>query len=332
MRSFINRNYEVVSIVLIVLSLVPVYLTMILEYSSLFWILALLLLVSSVYILIRFKRKKSLDEKSIYALSTSDLFKNHLINNGLSNLPIHEFYDGININDIAKILFHSLGDVYSNEQIKDRINEAREYAYTKKYASPREDDEKLMILKGYDNWKSYFYSALSEIGVEDLNNKVVLNVGIGNANESVGIYNEVSNITGVDISSKALEYAKNVIPQLNTVVNSAENLKDISTQSIDLYVSFRTFQSSFFDRRASVHEAYRVLKSGGKLLISIPDMYVSSDGKVTHGLAENNSSRINDSLAKNIAKEIESLLKLFEFRYFRVLHNSPYEIYILGVK
>ena len=125
-------------------------------------------------------------------------------------------------------------------------------------------------MDGISEWHIYLRSFLSNIGVVDISNINVLDVGIGNSYASQILLKECANLIGVDISQRALNYAQDKLKSSTLKVGSAENLKDIESFSIDLYISLRTYQSTLFDIKESLHEAYRVLAKGGGIVISIP--------------------------------------------------------------
>jgi len=63
----------------------------------------------------------------------------------------------------------------------------------------------------------------------------------------------------------------------------AERLAAIADAKYDLYCALRTYESVFFDVRASMKEARRVLKPGGCIVISVSNGYLTSDGGIVRG-------------------------------------------------
>ena len=94
---------------------------------------------------------------------------------------------------------------------------------------------------------------------------------------------------------------------------SAEDLSNIKTSSVDLYLPFRTFQSTLVDRRAAVHEAYRVLRKGGVAIISIPILYLKENGEALQGLIPPDSYKPKIEYAKEIVKRIKEYMEIINF-------------------
>jgi len=163
-----------------------------------------------------------------------------------------------------------------------------------------------------------------------MNTLDVLDVGIGNGHACKKLYQSLPSFKAVEISSKALQYAHGTYPQMISYENPAEDLKDIPNSSIDLYLSFRVYQSTLFDRRISLHEAYRVLRNGGIIIISIPIMYLKTNGDVLPGLLPPYANIPNMRFANDTVNRIRGYMKLLNFENVGINNKSPYEIYIYG--
>ena len=110
-----------------------------------------------------------------------------------------------------------------------------------------------------------------------MNELKILNVGVGSGNEAFELFRNHTDVTFVDISKTGLSNVKKKIPLSETINTSADHLEMISDESFELYISLRTYNSSFFDIHASIREAYRVLKSGARLLISVANGFLNKD-------------------------------------------------------
>ena len=139
---------------------------------------------------------------------------------------------------------------------------------------------------------------------------------------------KLRSFTAADISTEALRLAKEKYPQMHELVCPAEDLRHIANNSMDLYISLRTFQSTLFDRRVALHEAYRVLRNGGVVLLSVPIMFLRRDGKVAPGLIPPGSSRPSMDYARQLVGRIRDYLSILNFRSVRVHDRSPFEVFL----
>ncbi len=287
-----------------------------------------------------FIEKTEMHTQSKYVLqSTPDIVidvlnKNNINTNGL------KIYAGFNINDLYKRAY-ILNPNLSVEKTNSIINTARETAFTKKYAAPKEDEKLLPDSKlkdlGLKEWDFYLNEFIKLNEVDNIENLTVLDVGIGNAFASHIFLKKCSNLFGVDISKRALDYAKDKLPNAHLCKGSAENLTMIKSFSIDLYISLRSYQSTLFDIKQSLHEAYRVLAQGGRIIISIPSMFLIKDVDnnivgYTKGLIAPYSKTPSMEYALEIANRIKFYLELLGFYEISIYKDSPYEIYIGGRK
>ena len=81
------------------------------------------------------------------------------------------------------------------------------------------------------------------------------------------MFSNCNNIIFVDIAKNGLQIIKAKIPQSIIHVSPAEKLSSIISDGYDLYVSLRTFNSSFFSTKDALKEAYRVIKNNGILFL-----------------------------------------------------------------
>lgn len=97
----------------------------------------------------------------------------------------------------------------------------------------------------------------------------ILNVGVGGGHEAIALFSNCTHVTFVDIVQSSLERIKEHIPLSKIIVSSAGSLFSIPDNSYDLYVSLRTYNSSFFDIKEAISEAHRVLKTDAVIIISV---------------------------------------------------------------
>ena len=117
-------------------------------------------------------------------------------------------------------------------------------------------------------WKNNFISTYNNLFNSSMDNKKILDIGVGSGNEATELFSKCKNITFVDIAPNGLEKIKKKIPDSQVVISRAENLSTLSDNSYELYVSLRTYNSSFFDVRQALEEASRVLKHNAVIIIS----------------------------------------------------------------
>ena len=341
MRNFIDKNGNIIMFVLTLFTLPPIWdivlstiklPTLLCNDWHIFFDIFVILLLLSIIIYIKMKNKKNkLDTDSPYLLSISHLIEDELSRNGFNISSININEDGITLNDIISVCEKVLYSNISKNKIINAVKAARAYAYTIKYAEPRNEDEKRVDIHGLQDWKVYFNKMLVSIGMSDLSGKIVLNVGIGNAVESKGLFSECD-LYGVDISQKALDYAAKIFPNLHQIIDEAENLSKISNNFCDVYISLRTYCSSFFDIRKSIIEAYRVLKNGGIFIISIPILFIKKNGKKINGLINYSKGSVETSIANSKLIEVKKYLSILRFNKIKIHRESPYEIYITAQK
>jgi len=274
--------------------------------------------------------------KSKYRLqSVPDIILNELQKRNINTDGI-KIVSGFNINDLKKRI-KILNSSLSDDEITLLVNSARETAFTTKYAAPKEDEKLEDVtnfnVEGISDWQIYLHHYLSTLGISEVSNIEVLDVGIGNAYASQIFLTKCASLTGIDISQSALTYAKDKLPNARLEIGSAENLENVKSFSIDLYVSFRTYQSTLFDVKESLHEAYRVLAIGGAIIISIPIMYLKKDdtGKIQNvlkGLIPQGASVPSFDYAMQVSERITVYMKILGFSCTEIYYDSPFEIYI----
>lgn len=267
--------------------------------------------------------------------STPDIILNELHKHNINTDGI-QILSGFNIHDLKKRV-KFLNSKISYENLCSLVESARETAFTVKYAAPKEDEKLENIanfkVDGILEWQNYLKEFLIKLGVSDFKNIEILDVGIGNAYASNEFHCNCNNLTGIDISKNALIYAKDKLPNANLLVGSAEELNKIPSHSIDLYISLRTYQSTLFDIKESLHEAYRVLAKGGVAVISIPIMYLKKDekGKIQKtlkGLMPQGSSKPSFEYAMQVSEKISNYMNVLGFNGVVIDTSSPFEIYI----
>lgn len=280
------------------------------------------------------KLHKKVDTDSKYAVfKISDIVKDELrkVELNIDSLSFKSNFTILDLKIYCKKIYYP---GFPPQKIDNYIDIARETAYTLKYANPKEDEKLTPIdkinLSNVLPWETYLINLMKVNDIIDYYNYRILDVGIGNGHTTENLYHNCKKLIGVDISRKALEYALEKFPHASLIHNQAEDLCDINNSSIDLFFAFRVFQSSLFDRRMALCEAYRVLTSGGLIILSIPIMFLKNDGKVLSGLIPPNQNEPSMEYALSVAETIKDLMDTLNFQNLSISKESPYELYIVG--
>ncbi|TDU80801.1 diaminohydroxyphosphoribosylaminopyrimidine deaminase [Prosthecobacter fusiformis] len=243
----------------------------------------------------------------------------------IDHIPTEDDYS---LRDLASYVY-GRGKFHSKtrKEILDFLVEARSSAFDQKYSSYTYDQDARKI---EERWKKEFPGILKRFKVYDFPKRRILNVGIGNGLEGVGLFEHCINFTGVDIAPESLTKAQTKFPRATFIKDSAESLDEISDQSQDIYVSLRTYQSAFFDIQESVRQAYRVLAPGGIFIASIANAYVEGNVFV-RGLLPHGSKNVDQDCAPNLANAIRHILTKHRFDDVGV-HSGKAEEYVFGRK
>ncbi len=277
-------------------------------------------------------KARSVEPKSKYRIqSIRDIVIDEAKKDGI-NLESLRFEEDFTITDLEIFCRKVYSVGRPDDEIRRIIRQARSTAFTTKYSEPKEDEKlvnpSIIRLQDVGNWESYFLELLSNLGVNDLNAVDILDVGIGNGHAYVNLLKNVNSFRGADISDKALALSRATFPQMVPIHNDAEDLNDVETSSVDLYVSLRTYPSTLFDRRMAIHEAYRVLRMSGIIVISVPIMFLKTDGHVLKGLMRPGSYEPEMQYAEEMVNRISGLLRTLNFKEIGTNTDSPFEIYV----
>jgi len=220
--------------------------------------------------------------------------------NGKQNIKSSPYYSAKRISNIVmeklqeKGIFISKEELQSNKQIEKLIqlivekykfniddasklvNLVMSEAFDEKYATYNYSDDARSLSV---DWKNNFLMIYNKLLLSSLENKDILDVGVGSGNEAIALFSDCSNITFVDIATNGLKKTKKQIPKSNIVVSRAEKLVTLINNSYDMYISLRTYNSSFFNVKQAISEAYRVLKKDGIIIISIANGFLCPENQ-----------------------------------------------------
>lgn len=207
----------------------------------------------------------------------------------------------------------------------ESVNSAIAEAFRKKYGlyDYKNDTRSLS-----PNWIEEFRLVYQNAGCKSINTCHIIDIGVGSGNEALSLFSNCQNITFVDVAFAGLDQIKQTLPSSSVFVSSASNLSFISDNEFDLYVSLRTFNSSFFDIEAAVEEAFRVLKPSGIILLSIANGFSSNEQeRIIPGLIIPGTEFVDIYRGMNTINKIRGLLVKNDFWNIQV-YPTITEIYI----
>ncbi|MFJ2778221.1 methyltransferase domain-containing protein [Kitasatospora sp. NPDC087315] len=180
-------------------------------------------------------------------------------------------------------------------------------------------------------WADDFMSVYGRTSTRPLSAVSVLNVGVGAGHEATALFSDCPQITFADIAESGLANISGRISRARTVVSSAEDLSALADDSFDLYVSLRTYNSSFFDTSAAAREAHRVLKPGAVIIVSVANGFLYTQrGCVVPGLIIPGTEFVDLYRGMETANLIGADLECAGFKDVRMLPTST-EIYLSAV-
>ncbi|MFE7132469.1 class I SAM-dependent methyltransferase [Streptomyces sp. NPDC057638] len=180
-------------------------------------------------------------------------------------------------------------------------------------------------------WTDDFKSVHRRSSTTPLSAANILNVGVGAGHEAAALFSDCPQITFSDIAERGLAKIRERIPSSRTVVSSAEDLSALPENSYDLYVSLRTYNSSFFDTSAAVSEAHRVLKPGAVIIVSVANGFLYAQrGQIVPGLIIPGTDFVDIYRGMDKANLIGAELDRAGFKEIRMFPTSA-EIYLSAV-
>ncbi|MFJ4003860.1 class I SAM-dependent methyltransferase [Streptomyces sp. NPDC090023] len=227
---------------------------------------------------------------------------------------------------LASLICQRYGIKYgeADRAVSDALSEAfdakygtYDYAYDARAANER--------------WTDDFKSVYGRSSTRPLSAVNILNVGVGAGYEAAALFSACPQITFVDIAERGLANIGELIPSSKTVVASAEDLSVLPENNFDLYVSLRTYNSSFFDTSAAASEAHRVLKPGAVIIVSVANGFLYTQrGCVVPGLIIPGTDFVDLYRGMDTANLIGAELDRIGFNNIRMFPTST-EIYLSAV-
>ena len=209
----------------------------------------------------------------------------------------------------------------SYELITNIISEAFDYKYS-------EYDYSYDIRSINTDWSNNFKEIYEKTNTQSFDTINILNVGVGGGKEAEELFINCKNVTFVDIAPNGLKKIKKLIPSSKTIKSRAEDLSMIEDNSYELYVSLRTYNSSFFDIKEGIKEAYRVLKNNSVAIISISNGFLNqNEKKIIPGIIIPKLGFVDLYRGIDIVKNLSNILAKYNFKDIEITPTNG-EIYI----
>lgn len=227
---------------------------------------------------------------------------------------------------LASLICQTYGVAY--EEADRAVNDALSEAFDAKYGTY---DYAYDARAANARWTDDFKSVYERSSTRSLSTINILNVGVGGGYEAAALFSDCPQITFVDIAERGLANISKRIPSSRTVVSSAEDLSVLPESNFDLYVSLRTYNSSFFDTSAAASEAHRVLKPGAVIIVSIANGFLYTHrGCVVPGLIIPGTDFVDIYRGMDTANLIGAELDRIGCKNIRMFPTST-EIYLSAV-
>lgn len=198
-------------------------------------------------------------------------------------------------------------------------------AFNDKYSTYSYSDD----IRSLDtSWVNMFKSICHNLMNESFTNVNIINIGVGSGKEAEKLFLHCNQITFVDIAPGGLEKIKKKKPKSKFLVASADNLSAVPSHIYDVYVSLRTFNSSYFNIYRAILEAKRVLKSHAVIIISVANGFLNKQlHRTIPGLLIPGTEYIDIYRAFDTAKLIQKELIKEEFQNVQLIYTNT-EIYL----
>ena len=265
------------------------------------------------------------------------------------NIENNKYFYSNRVSSFVKEKLNNAGINIEAEEISQRKQTTLLSSYiSKKYNIPQERSYELItniLAEAFDHkyseydysndirsinpdWSKDFNDIYKKTNSKSINEINILNVGVGGGIEATKLFLNCKNVTFVDIAHNGLEKLKTLIPTSKIVNSRAEDLSMLEDNSYELYVSLRTYNSSFFNITQAVKEAYRVLKNDSVAIISISNGFLDSKEKrIIPGIIIPKIDFVDLYRGLDIVRELQETLTNYNFKEIEFIPTNG-ELYI----
>lgn len=219
-------------------------------------------------------------------------------------------------------------DVYIASTIEEFFNRARIYAFNEKYG---DYDYSKDIRNHFKKW--YFpIRKIIKREVGTLDELKVLDVGGNTGIELFQIFgkNTKSSYTVLDISDEAIRKGQISYKNVQYFQGNMEKEYPFRT-AFDICLCLRSIQSRGVFRNDALVQMSKHVKKGGLLLLSIPNGYLTEEGKIKRGLYDHRTQTFFRRRPFELANKIEGKIQDYGFTETGV-ETIDTEMLIWGIK
>lgn len=181
------------------------------------------------------------------------------------------------------------------------------------------------------DWKKKFMTFYKKVSNKDMSDLEILNVGVGSGNEAIALFSNCTHATFVDIAQAGLKKIKEHLPLSNILVSSACDMSVIPDDSYDLYVSLRTYNSSFFDIKTAISEAHRILRTKAAIIISVANGFLcTKENCIVSGLLIPGTDFVDVYRGMDTIKKIQNAFLEEGFGNIQIFPTNT-EIYLSAI-